>query len=327
MIDWSPILRHAGRAAFFFSGGKDSTAVLWLLKQAGMLDRVTVYHLNTGDLLPDMVAHVAALRRHCFNFVEVRTDPKAWAAQHGEPSDLVPYTAHSVGQQVGEGVKLSARYDCCYANLMAPIYERAVCDGNTLILRGTRRSDMTRLPAADGETHDGVEMFYPIQEWSDADVFAYLAREGVALPALYGHFRQAPECATCPAWWHEGRGPYLRTHHPAMYAEYYGRVSRVAEGINGPLRAYKAMVEDLAANELPLGNGLVVEAAPHGDVGLSAASGAEGGSFSDQFGLSVPVGEGALIHEPVSAGCHFDGACGSACGQCEGKQDGKMAHA
>lgn len=51
-MDWSALDRHTGKVAMSLSGGKDSTVVLWLLKQAGLLDRVTVYHLNTGDLFP-----------------------------------------------------------------------------------------------------------------------------------------------------------------------------------------------------------------------------------------------------------------------------------
>jgi len=226
-MDWSAIDRHEGRAAFSFSGGKDSTLLLWAAREAGLLGRVTVYHLDTGDLLPEMRDHVAALEAWCPSFVRVQSDPVAWAAIHGEPTDLLPYSAHPVGRLAGQGGAMVSRYDCCFANLMTPIYERIKADGNTLIIRGTRAADMPRLPVATGQSVDGMEMLYPIQDWSDQDVFDFIEANGIPLPSLYGHFRQAPECATCPAWWGEGRGAYLRAHHPELLARYRERLAAI----------------------------------------------------------------------------------------------------
>ena len=94
-----------------------------------------------------------------------------------------------MGQRVAP---LVGRYDCCYANLMWPLYERVRADGCTLLIRGTKRCDMPRLPAEDGEVVDGVELYYPLLDWSHADVFAYLAREGVTLPRVYDYVVNSP---------------------------------------------------------------------------------------------------------------------------------------
>ena len=113
MLDIALLSRHE-RKAFSFSGGKDSTAVWHMLRDAGVLEQFTVYHTDTGDLLPEMqdvVAHYAALTPH---FVHLRQDVHAWIAEHGLPTDLLPHTAHSVGAQFGQaGVRLVPRYDCC----------------------------------------------------------------------------------------------------------------------------------------------------------------------------------------------------------------------
>lgn len=241
---WDAFARHE-RIALSFSGGKDSTVALWLLREAGLLGRVTVYHLDTGDLFPEMVAHVEALQAWCPRFVHVRSDAKAWAAENGEPSDLVPYTSHEIGRAVGAGSRIASRYDCCSANLMRPIYDRIRQDGNTLVIRGTRRADMKRLPAASGDVIEGVEFLYPIQEWSDEQVFAFCAERGVPLPSIYGAFKQAPECATCPAWWSEGRAPYLKAHHPELFDEYQARVSTVMREVVPCLRHLMPMLEAL----------------------------------------------------------------------------------
>jgi len=246
VMDWSALGRHKGRVALSWSGGKDSTVVLWLLREAGLLDQVTVYHQDTGDLFPEMLEHVSECEAWCPRFVTVRSDARQWALENGDPSDLVPHSSHEIGQLMGEGAgKLSRRYDCCSANLMFPIYARIKADGNTLVIRGTRRSDMKRLPVESGATLDGIEVLCPIQEWTEQDVFDFIAKHDVPIPAFYEHFRQGPECATCPAWWGENRATYLRAKHPALYATYCTRMQNVLREIDEPLANLRQLVVDM----------------------------------------------------------------------------------
>lgn len=232
MIDWTPVRRHKGKAAIEVSGGKDSTLVLWLLREEGLLGHVTAYHVNTGDLFPEVEAHVAELEAWCPRFVTIRTDSRAWARANGEPFDLVPYSAHPVGQMRRDGGKVAHRFDCCGANLMLPLHKRVMDDGNTLIIRGTRRADQPVLPVESGQIVDGVEHFYPIQEMSDDEVFAFCREKDVPLPSLYEHFRQAPECSTCCAWGGVDTGGYLKEYHPALFDIYAHRMSSVLREIN-----------------------------------------------------------------------------------------------
>jgi phosphoadenosine phosphosulfate reductase len=239
--DFSILEKHP-RAALGFSGGKDSTAVLTMLRRAGVIDRVTVYHLDTGDLLPEMVEHVARQAEGLPHFVRIETDAIGWQASHGLPSDLVPHTQHWVGQAMGEGrgARIVPRYDCCWSNLMQPFYSRVVADGCTLLMRGTKRADMARLPVSSGANAEGVTLFYPLEEWSHDDVREYLAAEGVQLPPMYNRMVNAPECARCSAWWGEGRGAYLAEKYPALSAEYAARLWTVMNEIgvsSAPLAA------------------------------------------------------------------------------------------
>jgi 3'-phosphoadenosine 5'-phosphosulfate sulfotransferase (PAPS reductase)/FAD synthetase len=238
--DLSPIV--AQRApALSFSGGKDSTAVLTMLRRAGMLDRVTVYHLDTGDLLPEMREHVARQMEGLPRAVRIETDVAGWQATHGLPSDLLPHTQHWVGRAMGEGRggRLVARYDCCWANLMEPCFSRMQADGASMVIRGTKRADMARLPVETGILAGGVELFYPLADWSHDDVREYLRDAGVSLPPLYDTMTNAPECARCTAWWSEGRGAYLRDNYPALHSDYAARLAVVAAEIgasSAPLR-------------------------------------------------------------------------------------------
>jgi 3'-phosphoadenosine 5'-phosphosulfate sulfotransferase (PAPS reductase)/FAD synthetase len=234
MTDTSPLDRHR-RVALSFSGGKDSMACVYALRPH--LDRITLYYLDTGDLLPEIREAVAHVRSFAPHFVDVRTDVSKWIKDNGLPTDLLPYSAHDVGRQSGQaGVALVTRYACCYANLMLPLWDRIKADGITLLIRGTKNIDIKRLPAQSGDVHDGVELWYPLADWSHERVFAYLRSVKAPHNRIYDTMTNAPECARCPAWWGEGRAAYLRAHHPELFAEYAARLrtvtSEIIESVN-----------------------------------------------------------------------------------------------
>jgi phosphoadenosine phosphosulfate reductase len=252
-FDLRALDRHA-RIAFSFSGGKDSTAVWHLLEHAGLLGRVTTYHMDTGDLLPEMRAVVAHYEARTPNFVRIQGDVNSWIAEHGLPTDLLPHSAHPVGMQMGEAeTPLVSRYDCCYSNLMLPTFQRIKADGNTLLIRGTKAVDMNRLPCGDGEVLEGIEICYPLQHATNDEVFAYLRRVGAKLSPVYEHVTNSPECATCSAWWGEKRASYLKTRHPALFRRYKARLAAVMAELKAPLAALAVeMNEPLDAPPLPL---------------------------------------------------------------------------
>lgn len=228
-MDWGALDRHEGRVAVYFSGGKDSTAILHLMRHAGLLDRVTVFHLRTSDAFPEMVAHVEMVRAWCPNFVLVETDPIGWARANGDPTDLVPHSAHVIGQSMAEGARLSSRYDCCWHNLMRPMDEAVRCAGMTLAIRGTRRDDMSKLPMASGDVVNGLELLLPLQDWTEADVWDYTRANDVPVCGLYEAFPggSSPECMTCTAWWNVDAGPFLKARHPEQFAKYQARMANV----------------------------------------------------------------------------------------------------
>jgi phosphoadenosine phosphosulfate reductase len=229
MIDTSVLDRH-GKISLSFSGGKDSLACVYLLMPH--LDRITIYHLDTGDLLPEMQEAVRDVERFAPHFIRVNVDARAWIAENGTPSDLVPYSSHAVGMAAGQGSKkLVSRYQCCYANLMAPLWKRIIEDGNTLCIRGTKIADQAKLPAASGSVHDGVELWFPLENWSHERVFEFLMYVGAPHNRIYDHMTNSPECARCPAWWSEGRSAYLKKYHPDMFREYISSLRSIAAEI------------------------------------------------------------------------------------------------
>lgn len=228
------------RVGLSFSGGKDSLAVAYMLRNAGLLDRIQIYHNDTGDLFPEVreiVEHVKGFAPH---FIHLRQNVTEWIAENGLPSDVVPYTAHPLAAMVGQHTAIVSRYDCCTANLMRPLWERIKADGITLLLRGTRTGDFPRLPAVSGDVMEGVEFLYPLQDWTAEQVFAYLREVGAPICRVYETGHQAPECARCTAWQSVGMGAYLRRYHPALFHDYAARMGRLADALApaiGPLAA------------------------------------------------------------------------------------------
>jgi 3'-phosphoadenosine 5'-phosphosulfate sulfotransferase (PAPS reductase)/FAD synthetase len=229
MMDLSPLDRHE-KIALLYSGGKDSRACVELLRDR--LDEITIYHLDTGDLLPEMRACVAEVEADAPHFVRISTDVSGWIAANGLPTDLLPFGNHPIGYMLGHAsAKLVPRYDCCYINLMGPLFTRAHDDGCTLIIRGTKRVDMPRMAAENGEVGSGMELWLPLHDWTNEQVFAYLAQQGVKLSRVYDYVVNSPECARCSAWWGEGRRDYLKKYHPELWAEYDARLQIIIDAI------------------------------------------------------------------------------------------------
>lgn len=226
MIDFSPLDRHE-KIACSFSGGKDSLACVYILR--GHWDRIKFYHNDTGDLLPEVRAVVSQVEAMVPHFVRIQGDVRSWTAMHGVPTDLLPYSAHDIGRLAGQGgARLVTRYNCCFVNLMWPTWQRIKDDGNTLCIRGSKSADTPKMPTVSGETMEGVELWYPVQDWSHADVHAYLKSVGAPENRIYDHMTSAPECARCTAWWGEGRAAYLKRFHPELHADYMAGLSVVA---------------------------------------------------------------------------------------------------
>jgi 3'-phosphoadenosine 5'-phosphosulfate sulfotransferase (PAPS reductase)/FAD synthetase len=229
IVDTSLLAPHAC-IALQFSGGKDSLAVAHLLRPHW--DRLTFYHVDTGDLLPEVREIVDQVEAMVPVFHRIETNSADWMTRFGLPSDLVPTTCTPAGVAIGAGGRrIVDRFDCCASNIMAPMHARMLADGVTLVIRGTKRADFARMPAESGPTGGGYDLWLPLQEWSHADVFAYLREVGAPICRVYDDKVNAPECATCPAWWSEGRNGYLKAHHPNLHATYRQKLATVASEV------------------------------------------------------------------------------------------------
>jgi 3'-phosphoadenosine 5'-phosphosulfate sulfotransferase (PAPS reductase)/FAD synthetase len=234
VLSTEAIARHR-RVAFQFSGGKDSTAALFLLRP--LWTRMTVYWLNTGDNFPETAAFVRSIAAALPHYVEVPGRVNETIDRFGPPADLIPEAASETAwaMNVGRGARLQDRTLCCARSKMAPMHERMLADGITLVVRGQKAADDFRGPLSSGtvDVATGLEFYYPIERWSDSDVMQYLVQHNL-LPPLYDEgLTRSGDCMRCSAWLGDRRASYLAERHPAAFQDYRQRIFTIARAVQG----------------------------------------------------------------------------------------------
>jgi phosphoadenosine phosphosulfate reductase len=226
--------RHE-RVGLQFSGGRDSTATLYLLRDYWPL--LTVYHVDAGDQFPETRAIVQKVRGEVLaaggRFEVICADVHESRRVHGWPTDLLPADNTPLGRRVaGEELQLVGRYECCARNIMLPMHQRVLADGCTLLIRGQRDSDYSVPPARSGDTAEGIEFLYPVQSWSGDQVEQYLRENGLPVADYYPEgIKRASDCMTCTAWWDDGRAQYLRRFYPEQHKIFIDRAVLVRNAI------------------------------------------------------------------------------------------------
>lgn len=227
------------RPALQFSGGKDSLACLYLLRE--QLQGLTVYWCDTQDAVPETRQIVEQVREWIPNFRVVQSDAPAWRREHGLPSDIVTASNHLMGRLYGlkAHLRVSNRFDCCYQNIMLPLHLRMLEDGVDCVVRGTKLADTGQLPC------EGFTPYYtvllPLRDWTHVQVFEFLEKVGAPVNPVYqyGPKISAPECLGCTAWWEDGRMRYLKAEHPELVSSY----SRVLRQVRVAVRHYLGELE------------------------------------------------------------------------------------
>lgn len=245
MIDLATIddafSRHE-RIALQVSGGRDSLAVLYLLR--AYWDRLTVYWCNTGNAFPETQDIMSLVRDEVPHFVEINGDQPSNIAAHGFPSDIVPVsnTVHGLAIAGSLGPLLQDRYSCCWRTMMQPTDARMKADGITLIIRGQRNSDALKSPLRSGAVADRFELLFPIEDWSEQQVMDYLQANRLPIPRFYKMLKGAPDCMNCSAYWDHGVAAYLKQYHPVAYQEVQSRLDIINKAVHPHIAAFNTEV-------------------------------------------------------------------------------------
>lgn len=222
-----------------FSGGKDSLACLFLLKHK--LHEITVLWLDSGDSFPESYAQMEEVKKLCPNFKVIKGRQPEIIAEHGYPVDLLPVRNHSIVQINAQQSrpKLQSFFDCCYRSVMAPLHEATLAMGATMIIRGQKLVDEHKSPLRNGDVVDGVRYFFPLEDWSDAQVYDYLEQSNAnhLLPKHYSEANTSLDCQHCTAYLAENswKRSYLKKCHPKVHKEVQFRMNIIYNEISTEL--------------------------------------------------------------------------------------------
>ena len=165
-------------------------------------------------------------------------------AEYGIPSDIVPVSRTPLGLLVSQAREtlMQDRYSCCARSMMQPTHQRMVDDGITLIIRGQKNSDTLKASTRSGEVHDGMELLYPIQDWTAAQVMGYLVSQGAPIPRFYEMMDSAPDCMTCSAYWESGAAAYLKRYHHRHFGVVQERLDEINRAVGFHIESFNKEV-------------------------------------------------------------------------------------
>jgi len=177
------LIKKAGKGKepyVFFSGGKDSLAVLSLARKA--LWRVDAVYVDTTVSIPKNLKYVRSICKELGVELHVVRPERTFfelAAKKGFPT-------------------FRRRWCCDYLKLR-PVRKfmhgrnpKRVCFDGQRSEESIRRRN---LPLRQWRDYLGCYLYHPIREWTREEVEDYLRREGLPINPLYAEgFRRAPEC-------------------------------------------------------------------------------------------------------------------------------------
>lgn len=232
--------------ALEFSGGKDSLACLYMLKD--YWHKIIVVWCNTGAAFPETIEQMAKIKAMVPYFLEVKSDQPADIELNGLPVDVLPYS-NTEYSNIFEGKndqKMRIFFDCCKNNIWLPMHDAITKLGATLVIRGQKLSDKNKSPVRSGYSFDGIEYLFPLEDMTDDDVYSYLKQINVELPRNYGYIRTSLDCWSCTAYVFENVGKlrYMREHHPEKAAILAGNLAMIKEAAEMPLRFIDMAIGD-----------------------------------------------------------------------------------
>lgn len=188
--------------ALQFSGGKDSLACLYLYQQEW--DEILVCWTNTGAAYPETVEYMRKWAERLPHFLEIKTNQPEQIARNGYPTEVVPLNYTPIGRSIVKGAeafRVQPHFACCSENIWLPMHTEMKRRGIKRIIRGQRRDERRTAPIENGHVDaDGIEYVFPLEDWTEQQVFAYLEEVGAEIPPYYATEKTSRDCWDCTAY-------------------------------------------------------------------------------------------------------------------------------
>jgi len=218
--------------ALAFSGGKDSMVCLHLVP----VD-LAIY-VDTGYAYPETLELVEYAKTITKVHV-VHSNRKAQNDTFGIPSDVVPVNWTYYGQRMTspKPVMVQSYFDCCYSNIVRPLWDEAKKLGVTEMVFGERSSEGHKSISNDGDFVEGIKRLHPIEGWTETQVLTYLARKMKIPEHFYTVKHSSLDCFDCVAFKSDSADRVEWTKkHPEFYRAYSERLTALdgalKEGLN-----------------------------------------------------------------------------------------------
>jgi len=197
---------HAGRVVQATSLGVEGMVLTDMIARHRLPIKVAT--LDTGKLHPQTLELIPRIRQRYGIEVEV-FQPRHEA--------VIQFVGRHGERAMFESVAL--RKSCCEVRKVEPMTR--LLEGRTAWITGLRRAqseDRRDVPFFELDA-DGREKFYPLADWSDADLWHYVATHEVPYNELHDDFYPSIGCAPCTRaislgedqragrWWWEQEGP------------------------------------------------------------------------------------------------------------------------
>jgi len=224
--------------ALQFSGGKDSLATLhWWRTNHGLHDTLVMW-TNTGLAYPEVIECMERTRATVRHFLEIETDAAANIRANGYPSDVVPINNTPIGKAFCEsatGPLIQPWVSCCSANLWQPMQDAVLSRGIKRVVRGQRIEETQKATIRNGyvDPETGIEYLMPIEDWSTAQVFAYLRENDIDVPAYYASEHTSRDCWACTAFLGNGGVERIRALPEQRRGVVLERLREIREAIAG----------------------------------------------------------------------------------------------
>lgn len=220
-------------AVLQFSGGKDSTALLYLARP--YLDKITVLFSETGATFPHLRKHVEQTCQALgakLVVVHPPVDVHQHTLDYGLPADVVPVEATAQAmlfmnpppQQM-----LQPYSQCCAAMIWNPMAKYITEHKVDLVLRGSKAAD-SRVGVGPCVEENGITYKSPLWDWDDDRVYSYLKEQGASLPEHYPAINDSLDCWICTAHLgHHGdqKMAYIRERYPEKWPIVVERMTRM----------------------------------------------------------------------------------------------------